>query len=105
MMNLDSQKLSQIAQAALSKVADPKRWQNAISRAESLLLNTPLWHLTDEGALLLLAPDSSEFYETDGVVCERMAGERRVACRAYAEGMPCKRRAAHRLLLRYGPSY
>ena len=105
MMNLDTDKLTQVAQAALAKVTDSKRWQNAITRAQSLLLDSPFWHVTDEGTLLLLSPDSSALYETDGVVCERIAGERRVACKAYAEGMPCKHRAAHRLLLRYGQSH
>jgi hypothetical protein len=104
-MNLDTDKLSRIAQAALGKVANSKRWQSAIKRAESLLLDNPFWHVTEDGTLLLLSPDSSELYETDGVVCERIAGEPRVTCRAYAEGRPCKHRAAHRLLLRYGQSH
>ena len=102
---LDATKLSQVAQAALAKAADSKRWQNVISRAQALLIENPFWHVTDEGALLLLSPDSAELYETDGVVCERINGESRVACKAYAEGMPCKHRAAHRLLLRYGQSH
>jgi hypothetical protein len=102
---INSDALSQVARAATAREGVSRRWQTAISRALALLLDNPFWHVTDEGALLLLSPDSDQIYETDGTVCERVDGSQREACKAYAEGMPCKHRAAHRLLLRYGQSH
>jgi hypothetical protein len=94
MMNLDTDKLTEIAQAALAKVTDSKRWQNAITRAQSLLLDSPFWHVTDEGTLLLLSPDSSELYETDGVRAHRGRESRRVQGIRRRDGLQTSRGAS-----------
>jgi hypothetical protein len=106
MMNLDADAFARVAKTATERAGRSRRWRNAIERAADLLFSNPFWHVTDEGTLLVLSPDSLAIYETDGVVCERVDDlDRRVACRAYAEGQPCKHRAAHRLLLRYQQSH
>jgi hypothetical protein len=46
----------------------------------------------------MLSPDSAEIYEVTAGKRELIDGERRVMCKAYAEGMPCKHRAARRRL-------
>lgn len=104
MLNLQTEKLSEVVQAAFDAAEgkrDQKRWQSAIVRAQTILRDSPYWHMTERGELLILSPDSDELYETDGRTCDRIEGERRVACKAYAQGQPCKHRAAHRLLVRY----
>ena len=50
--------------------------------------------------LIILSPDSSELYEVTEGKCEQIGGERRVSCKAFAQGQPCKHRAARRLLVR-----
>ncbi len=101
MQDLNDEKLEQVAAEAFGRAGGSRRWQNAVTRAWQILRDTVYWHMTEDGSLLLLSPDSSELYETDGRTCSRIVGERRVSCRAYSRGYPCKHRAAHRLLVRY----
>jgi hypothetical protein len=53
----------------------------------------------------MLSPDSAELYEVTAGRCERIDGERRVTCKAFAQGQPCKHRAARRLLARYNSTH
>ena len=104
MLNLQHDRLAAVAQRAFDSCSGKKdegRWQRAIVRALQILRDTVYWHMTEAGELILLSPDSSEIYETDGRACHRVDGERRVECKAYSLGQPCKHRAAHRLLVRY----
>ncbi len=104
MLNLNHDRLAAVAQAAFDACSgkkDERRWQNAIVRALQILRDSIYWHMTETGVLILLSPDSSEIYETDGRECHRVDGERRVPCRAYELGQPCKHRSCHRLLVRY----
>lgn len=105
MLNLNPELLSIVVQNAFDNAhgkKDSKRWLTAIVKAQSILRDTAFWHMTDQQELLLLSPDSDVIYETDGMVCEQIIGERRVNCPAYDRGMPCKHRAMHRILVRYG---
>ena len=100
MLNLNQDRLEAAAVEAFDLAANSRRWQAAITRALAILRDSAHWHVTDDGALLLLSPDSSELYEVTAGKCERIEGETRIACRAYAQGQPCKHRAARRLLAR-----
>ncbi len=105
MQNLNPERLSTVVQAAFETAqgkSDYKRWQSAIVRAQTILRDSCYWHMTDRQELILLSPDSDVIYETDGRTCDQIIGERRVACPAFARGYPCKHRAIHRLLVRYG---
>ena len=105
MLNLNSERLSTVVQNAFDNAhgkKDAKRWQSAIVRAQTILRDCAYWHMTQEGELILLSPDSDVIYETDGRTCDQIIGERRVSCPAFAKGYPCKHRAMHRLLVRYG---
>ena len=101
MLDLNLDRLEAAAQQAFNLAEGSRRWQTAITRALALLRDSAHWHMTDDGALLLLSPDSSELYEVTDGRCDRIEGERRVPCRAHANGQPCKHRAARRLLARY----
>jgi hypothetical protein len=100
-LDINAEKLQRVAQEAFDKAQGMKRWQSAITRALQILRDSVYWHMTEDGALLLLSPDSSEIYEASGRKCERIDGERRVPCKAFVQAQPCKHRAAWRLLQRY----
>jgi len=100
MINLNAEKLEQTAQEAFNLAQNSRRWQTAITKAWGILRDSPFWHMTG-GALVILSPDSSELYEVTAGRCERIDGERRVACKAFARSQPCKHRAARRLLVMY----
>jgi hypothetical protein len=88
MVNLNETKLNQVAATAMNAVGSDKRWRNAITRAAALLTSgNPYIHFT--GKSLLILSDSGEIYESNGV-CQ---------CKAYP--MPCKHRAAYKLVKRY----
>lgn len=101
MLNLNADKLEQTAAEALSLAAASRRWQAALVRGLQILRDSPYWHMTEDGALLILSPDSAELYEVAEGRCDLIDGERRAACKAFAQGQPCKHRAARRLLIRY----
>ena len=105
MLNLNPEKLSAVVQNAFDAVHGKKlqrRWESAIVKAQCIITDCAYWHMTERQELILLSPDSDEIYETDGQTCDQIIGERRVHCRAFAQGFPCKHRAMHRLLVRYG---
>lgn len=105
MLNLDADKLEAAAQAAFALTQNSRRWQTAIARAFANMRENPYQTLTADGALLLVSPASSELYEVTEGRCERIDGERRVACKAHAQGFPCWHRAARRLLARYNSKH
>ena len=104
MLNLNADKLEQTAQEAFNLAAASRRWQAALVHGLQILRDSAYWHMAEDGALLLLSPDSSELYEVSEGRCDRIDGEYRAACKAFAQGHPCKHRAARRLLARYHQS-
>ena len=89
MLNIDTNKLQQVAQEAFNKVSGNRRWEVAITKAKVQLEENPYLHF-DGDALLILSP-SNEIYRANGT-CQ---------CKAYANGRPCWHRAAARLVQRY----
>jgi hypothetical protein len=100
MLNLNQDRLEAAAAEAFDLAQDSRRWQTAITRALAILRDSAYWHMTADGALVMLSPDSNEIYETTAGKCEQITGETRRPCKAYAQGFPCKHRAARRLLAR-----
>jgi hypothetical protein len=105
MLQLTNEKFEQIAAEAFEKAkAAPTmatRWANAVTKASEFLQTSAMWHLMDDDILLIVSPQSDEIYEVDEHLCERIEGERRVNCKAFAQGFPCWHRAARRLALLY----
>jgi len=89
MMNIDENRMRQVAQAAFDKVSGNRRWETAIAKAKAQLESNPYMHF-DGKALLILSP-SGEIYTANGN-CQ---------CKAFANGQPCWHRAAARLVERY----
>ena len=90
MIEINETKLNQVVESALVKVKADSRWTNAILRGEKLLTdNNPYLHF--DGERLLVLSESGQIYTANGV-CQ---------CKAFKEKMPCKHRAAFRLLQRY----
>lgn len=95
MIEVNQDLLAQVVQAAFDATLgrrDALRWQAAIVRARHILDSNPFLHVSDDGTLLMLS-DSGELYE--GIT------DRHCPCAAFREGLPCKHRAAYRLLVRY----
>ena len=89
MTNIDTNKMSQVAQEAFNKVTGSRRWEVAITKAKVQLEENPFMHF-DGDALLILSP-SNEIYRANGT-CQ---------CKAYMQGFPCWHRAAARLIQHY----
>lgn len=89
MLDLNQDRLQQVAQQAFDKAQGSRRWQTAITKAKMQLESNPYIHL-DTDALLILSP-SNQIYRANGS-CQ---------CKAYQQGQPCWHRAAHRLVTRY----
>lgn len=89
MLNIDTNRMAEVVQAAFDKAQGSRRWQSAIVKAKQQIEENPYMHF-DGQALLVLSP-SGEIYSSNGV-CQ---------CRAYASGQPCWHRAAARLVKRY----
>jgi chloramphenicol 3-O-phosphotransferase len=89
MLNLNSDRLTQVVQQAFDKAQDSLRWQTAIAKAKQQLEENPFMHF-DGDALLILSP-SNAIYRANGT-CQ---------CRAYRQGQPCWHRAAARIVERY----
>ena len=88
-MNIDREKIQQVAQEAFNKVLGNLRWETAIVKAKVQLETNPYMHF-DGQSLLILSP-SGEIYSANGA-CQ---------CKAYQSGQPCWHRAAARLIERY----
>ena len=88
-MNIDQDKMQQVAQKAFNKVSGNRRWETAIVKAKAQLETNPYMHF--DGQSLLILSESGEIYSANGS-CQ---------CRAYMSGQPCWHRAAARLIERY----
>jgi hypothetical protein len=91
-MEINPDVLSNVIEAALAAVGGDKRWQNAINKGAQLIEEERCLPTTD-GRLLIFSPSGLE-YTTTANDCR--AGD--APCEAYARGLPCKHRAAYRLL-------
>jgi len=90
MIQIDETKLNEVVEMALGKVKGDSRWTNAVLRGEKLLSDgNPYLHF--DGERLLVLSESGQIYTANGV-CQ---------CKAFKEKMPCKHRAAFRLLQHY----
>jgi hypothetical protein len=88
--------LGTIAAESISKInpAQPngKRWINAIAKATAEIETNPyMTYDHDSHSLLIMSDSSSEIYTANGT-CQ---------CKAFANGFPCKHRAAARLVAIY----
>jgi SWIM zinc finger len=88
-MNIDQDRMQQVAQDAFDRASGNRRWETAIAKAKAQLESNPYIHF-DGKSLLILSP-SSEIYTANGT-CQ---------CKAYQQGQPCWHRAAARLVERY----
>lgn len=89
MLNIDQDRMKQVAQEAFDKVYGNQRWETAIVKAKAQLEANPYIHF-DGHALLILSP-SGEIYSANGT------GQ----CKAFSKGHPRWHRAAARLVKRY----
>jgi hypothetical protein len=89
MMNIDQDRMQQVAQEAFNWVSGNRRWESAIARAKAQLESNPYMHF--DGGTLLVLSESGEIYRANGA-CQ---------CKAFANGQPCWHRAAARLVERY----
>jgi hypothetical protein len=89
MMNINQDKVRQLAQEAFNKVSGNRRWETAIAKAKAQLESNPYMHF-DGDSLLILSP-SGEIYTANGV-CQ---------CKAFKSHQPCWHRAAARIVKRY----
>jgi hypothetical protein len=88
-VNIDQDRIQQVAQEAFDKVSGKRRWETAIAKAKAQLESNPYMHF-DGQSLLILSP-SGEIYTANGT-CQ---------CKAFESGQPCWHRAAARLVKRY----
>ena len=95
-MQIQTTTFEQVVQAAFDST-DNRRWQNAIVRAKQIVESNPFVTLQSDGKLIVLS-DSNEIYEVTEGSCVTTEGK---ACKAFAQGQPCKHRALRRLMLRY----
>jgi hypothetical protein len=88
--------LGQIAAESISKInpnqPNGKRWINAIAKATAEIETNPyMTYDHDSHSLLMMSDTSSEIYTANGT-CQ---------CKAFANGFPCRHRAAARLVAIY----
>jgi hypothetical protein len=88
--------LGEIAAESISKInpnqPNAKRWINAIAKAVVEIENNPfMTYNHDSHSLLICSETSGEIYTANGT-CQ---------CKAFANGFPCKHRAASRLIQIY----
>ncbi|HWT02588.1 MAG TPA: SWIM zinc finger family protein [Pyrinomonadaceae bacterium] len=89
MVDIDQDRMQQVAQESFDKVSGNRRWQTAIAKAKAQLETNPYMHF--EGETLLILSPSGEIYTANGT-CQ---------CKAFKSGQPCWHRAAARLVNRY----
>jgi SWIM zinc finger. len=89
MMNINQDRIQQLAQEAFDKVSGNRRWETAIAKAATQLDSNPYMHF-DGQSLLILSP-SGEIYKANG----------KCQCKSYQSGQPCWHRAAARLIEQY----
>ena len=64
MLNMNQDRLQQVAQDAFDKVSGNRRWETAIAKAKAQLESNPFMHFDGE-SLLILSP-SGEIYTANG---------------------------------------
>ena len=74
MVNIDQNRMQQVAQVAFDEVSGNRRWETAIAKAKVQLESNPYMHY-DGQSLLILSP-SGEIYSANGT-CQ---------CKAYMSG-------------------
>jgi hypothetical protein len=77
MIDIDQDKMQQVAQESFNKVSGNRRWETAIAKAKAQLETNPYMHF-DGQSLLILSP-SGEIYTANGT-CQ---------CKAFKSGQPC----------------
>jgi hypothetical protein len=90
---LDEATLSWLVEAAAQQSGGGRRWRNAFARAAAMIRAGALMHWT--GGSLLVLSDSGRVYEA-GAACQ---------CEAFLRGLPCKHRAAYRLVRLYNSTH
>lgn len=93
---IDKEVLGAIAAESIAKInpnqANGKRWINAIAKATAEIETNPfMTYDHDSHSLLMMSETSNEVYTANGT-CQ---------CKAFANGFPCKHRAAARLVAIY----
>ncbi len=93
---LDKEVLGQIAAESIAKInpnqANGKRWINAIAKAIAEIETNPfMTYELESHSLLMMSDSSGEIYTANGT-CQ---------CKAFANGFPCRHRAATRLVAIY----
>lgn len=88
--------LGEIAAESIAKInpnqVNGKRWINAIAKAIAEIETNPfMTYELESHSLLMMSDTSNEVYTANGT-CQ---------CRAFANGKPCKHRAAARLVAIY----
>lgn len=88
--------LGQIAAESIAKIdpttANGKRWINAIGKATAEIETNPfMTYEVESHSLLMMSETSNEVYRANGT-CQ---------CKAFAQGFPCRHRAAARLVAIY----
>ena len=89
MINIDQDRIQQVAQDVFDKVSGNRRWETAIVKAKAQLESNPYMHF--DGQSLLMFSPSGEIYTANGT-CQ---------CKAFSKGQPSWHRAAARLVKRY----
>ncbi|HEY0005928.1 MAG TPA: hypothetical protein VGB17_14195 [Pyrinomonadaceae bacterium] len=92
MLNINSEIFDQVVADALQAAQDSPRWLSAIGKAVHMLEDNPFVELQADGSLLVMSDTSFNTYEANGA-CQ---------CIAFTQfQVPCKHRAAHRLIQLY----
>lgn len=89
MVGIQPNEFEQVIEAEVRRAGGSKRWHKALRRAARMIEADALMHWT--GATLLIWSESGKVYEASSDGCQ---------CRAFAEGFPCKHRAAYKLIKR-----
>lgn len=88
--NITRQTVAAVLVDARRKVADNRRWANALAKA-STELEASTWYFTGQVLVIASRTTAGKRYRVTGQTCE---------CSAHSKGNPCWHRAAHRLLVK-----
>lgn len=92
---VNKEALATVVQVALERAGGHKRWTNAIKRGVEIIESNRCLQLSDDTLLILSA--SGKNYAATETEC-RTEDE---LCPAFANGQPCKHRAAYLLMQLY----
>jgi hypothetical protein len=88
--NITRRNVELAIEQARSEAANHRAWANAIERAEPMLLQQQ-WQFDGDTLVIRSASSMSRKYTVTGHGCD---------CKAGRDGIPCKHRAARRLLVK-----